>query len=133
MSVSLHFGMVFTSSQVIFIIPTITNLTGYQPHNIPLPGKQSWGRAMRSMSLGMLTSSVTVAPSLLPAPPGPLRATTGLSFFLMKDRLHWTQLKVLGTPDSSAFSLVTNGGTWTCKTSGSKERMSVVVLPCCRD
>lgn len=79
-----------------------------------LPGKHSWGRATRSRSLGTDTFSVEL--SLVFTFPG---ATADLSlFFLMKDRLRWPRLK-FPTPGSAMFSFVTNGGTWTCKISGS--------------
>ncbi len=76
------------------------------------PGKQSCGRATRSRSLGTLTFSV-VSSLGFPA------FTSGLSFFfLMKKRCCWGWLKFLSA-GSLRLSLDTNGGAWTCRTSGS--------------
>ncbi len=76
------------------------------------PGKQSCGKATRSRSLGTLTFSV-VSSLGFPA------FISGLSlFFLMKKHCCWVWLKFLWA-GSLRLSLDTNGGAWTCRTSGS--------------
>lgn len=84
------------------------------PH---VPGKQSCGRAIRSMSFGTVTSSVSGAFC------SPLRLLTfsilGLSFFFRKDR-RLLLFKLLPALITWTSSLLINGGTNTERTSGSR-------------
>lgn len=87
---------------------------GVNPH---APGKQSCGKAIRSMSFGTVTSSVSAAFC------SPLRlwtfSTLGLSFFFRKERrlllFKWLPAWTIWTS-----SLLINGGTNTERTSGSR-------------
>lgn len=84
------------------------------PH---VPGKQSCGKAIRSMSFGTVTSSVSGAFC------SPLRlltfSTLGLSFFFRKDR-RLLLFKLLPALIIWTSSLLINGGTNTERTSGSR-------------
>lgn len=103
----------WTMGQEIFMLKQFST-TSVNPH---VPGKQSCGKAMRSMSFGIVTSSVSGAFCC------PLRLFTfsilGLSFFFRKER-RLLLFKLLPALITWTSSLLINGGTNTERTSGSR-------------
>lgn len=105
---------------------TLKQLSTRSPH---VPGKQSCGKAIRSMSFGTTTSSGSGAFC------SPLKLLTfsilGLSFFFRKDR-RLPLLKLLPALITCTSSLLIKGGTNTERTSGSSggRFLSFLWVPC---